>query len=197
MRVNVKVAVIVFAVGMIPVALPWRISFSLHPGTWIEAGMWSGSFSLVRIDDKGFPSFASFMKTVDDGRRRLIRASRYLPDANWLKRAVPTGVGVSGFRVSLLAIPIVAAGYLAILAALTLLRFARCLMMNPLTVEELRQRRGVCVVCEYDLTGNVSGVCPECGTAIAGGPSRDPQAAQDATGPLRSAPLSIAPDHLR
>ncbi|GMU37856.1 MAG: hypothetical protein KJ057_08945 [Phycisphaerae bacterium] len=71
-RVSVKVAVIAFAIGLIPVALPWRISFFLHPGTWIEVGMWSGSFSLVRIDDEGFPSFASFMKTVDDGRRRLI-----------------------------------------------------------------------------------------------------------------------------
>jgi hypothetical protein len=27
-----------------------------------------------------------------------------------------------------------------------------------------RCRRGLCVKCDYDLTGNVSGVCPECGT---------------------------------
>jgi hypothetical protein len=26
-----------------------------------------------------------------------------------------------------------------------------------------RRRRGLCVKCAYDLTGNVSGVCPECG----------------------------------
>jgi len=26
-----------------------------------------------------------------------------------------------------------------------------------------RRRRGLCVRCGYDLTGNVSGVCPECG----------------------------------
>ena len=33
---------------------------------------------------------------------------------------------------------------------------------------ELRRRRramGLCVGCGYDLTGNVSGVCPECGTS--------------------------------
>jgi hypothetical protein len=29
-----------------------------------------------------------------------------------------------------------------------------------------RQERGLCTRCGYDLTGNVSGVCPECGTAI-------------------------------
>ena len=26
-----------------------------------------------------------------------------------------------------------------------------------------RRRKGLCVKCAYDLTGNVSGVCPECG----------------------------------
>ena len=29
-------------------------------------------------------------------------------------------------------------------------------------------RRDFCVNCRYDLTGNISGVCPECGTAVAG-----------------------------
>ena len=27
-----------------------------------------------------------------------------------------------------------------------------------------RKAKGLCVACGYDLTGNVSGVCPECGT---------------------------------
>lgn len=29
-----------------------------------------------------------------------------------------------------------------------------------------RRRRGLCVRCGYNLTGNVSGICPECGTRI-------------------------------
>ncbi len=29
-----------------------------------------------------------------------------------------------------------------------------------------RRRKGLCVNCDYNLTGNVSGVCPECGTKI-------------------------------
>lgn len=29
-----------------------------------------------------------------------------------------------------------------------------------------RRKRGLCVKCEYDLTANVSGTCPECGTPI-------------------------------
>lgn len=32
--------------------------------------------------------------------------------------------------------------------------------------QRLRQLRGQCLACGYSLTGNVSGVCPECGTAI-------------------------------
>jgi hypothetical protein len=32
----------------------------------------------------------------------------------------------------------------------------------------LRERRGGCRACGYDLTGNRSGVCPECGTRIVG-----------------------------
>lgn len=31
-----------------------------------------------------------------------------------------------------------------------------------------RRRPGHCVQCDYDLTGNESGVCPECGTAVYG-----------------------------
>lgn len=33
-----------------------------------------------------------------------------------------------------------------------------------------RRKRGVCVYCEYDLTGNVSGICPECGNPIGSSP---------------------------
>jgi hypothetical protein len=31
-----------------------------------------------------------------------------------------------------------------------------------------RRANGICIRCAYDLTGNTSGVCPECGTAVAG-----------------------------
>jgi hypothetical protein len=29
-----------------------------------------------------------------------------------------------------------------------------------------RRRKGLCIRCGYDLTGNVSGTCPECGTEV-------------------------------
>ena len=31
-----------------------------------------------------------------------------------------------------------------------------------------RKKKGLCWNCGYDLTGNVSGVCPECGTKVHG-----------------------------
>jgi hypothetical protein len=29
-----------------------------------------------------------------------------------------------------------------------------------------RRRKGLCIKCAYDLTGNVSGTCPECGAEV-------------------------------
>lgn len=36
----------------------------------------------------------------------------------------------------------------------------------PRQVREYRRRKGLCVKCGYDHTGNVSGACPECGSPI-------------------------------
>ena len=37
----------------------------------------------------------------------------------------------------------------------------------PRTIElRRRARKGYCLTCGYNLTGNISGVCPECGTKI-------------------------------
>jgi hypothetical protein len=49
---------------------------------------------------------------------------------------------------------------LAILPAIWLLRF-------QFDRQQQRRREGRCLACGYDLAGNVSGVCPECGTAVA------------------------------
>lgn len=45
---------------------------------------------------------------------------------------------------------------------------------------DLRFRKGVCVRCAYDLTGNVSGVCPECGTAIRNPKTQNPKTQKSA-----------------
>ena len=36
----------------------------------------------------------------------------------------------------------------------------------PIIKKRRRRKHGLCVKCAYDLTGNESGICPECGTEI-------------------------------
>lgn len=43
----------------------------------------------------------------------------------------------------------------------------------------LRVRVGCCSACNYDLTGNTSGVCPECGVAVQPGSSREEARAEN------------------
>ena len=38
--------------------------------------------------------------------------------------------------------------------------------LGPVHREYRRRKKGLCIKCGYDLTGNVSGVCPECGERI-------------------------------
>lgn len=65
----------------------------------------------------------------------------------------------------------------ALLVAVTALPPATWLMFQlPSTIRaarrRLRVRRGCCGECGYDLTGNSSGVCPECGTPTRARPAR-------------------------
>ena len=44
-----------------------------------------------------------------------------------------------------------------------------CLIIVPVTSRKRWSRRvrtGMCSICHYNLTGNTSGTCPECGTAL-------------------------------
>ncbi len=50
------------------------------------------------------------------------------------------------------------------------LSITSCVLARPLVRTWRRRRYNLCLTCGYDLTGNVSGVCPECGTIAAGVP---------------------------
>jgi hypothetical protein len=66
-----------------------------------------------------------------------------------------------------------------VLAPYPLLRFA--LWCRARWIRVRRQRRGACLDCGYDLTGNVSGTCPECGRVV------------DAAKPASRPPVAEAP----
>jgi hypothetical protein len=55
--------------------------------------------------------------------------------------------------------------HLGLVAVLLALFPVISLIRGPLR-RSRRRRRGRCLVCGYDLRGNVSGVCPECGEAV-------------------------------
>ena len=38
--------------------------------------------------------------------------------------------------------------------------------LSPVHVEHRRRKKGLCINCGYNLTGNLSGICPECGERI-------------------------------
>ncbi|UCG32186.1 MAG: hypothetical protein JSU68_11025 [Phycisphaerales bacterium] len=55
--------------------------------------------------------------------------------------------------------------------AFVVLTVAPVLIVTPGAIRRYhRHRKGLCLSCGYDLTGNVSGVCPECGQAVTSGP---------------------------
>jgi hypothetical protein len=59
-------------------------------------------------------------------------------------------------------------------------------LIAPLCRWWRRSLHGCCRKCGYELTGNLSGVCPECGTAVkAPAGAKDSQPARGLTGRLR------------
>lgn len=92
--------------------------------------------------------------------------SGYAPDMHGL-RSIPSG----GSSASLPPPPALVAKsirmHLLLVAFLSGVCAAVPLLRGPVRRWH-RARRGLCVRCGYDLTGNISGVCPECGTRIPG-----------------------------
>ena len=58
--------------------------------------------------------------------------------------------------------------YLPPWMAITLLLICPAIFVRRQARYVLRRKRGNCVKCSYNLTGNTTGVCPECGTKVPG-----------------------------
>lgn len=72
--------------------------------------------------------------------------------------------------------------YVSLAAMCAALPYIRLLLW---AVEREIRERGTaryCHVCDYNLTGNISGICPECGTAIPADPTRSQTAGEQAEG---------------
>lgn len=134
------------------VALAWissiRWSFSESFETWrIES---FGGLLVIRVWGDG-PAYATASFAVDQAMGR--------PGLEW------PAFSTMGYGVAYLSIPYWL--ILSIVGAPTILMFA---------LTRSRNRPGCCASCGYDLKGNESGTCPECGakalTSTSGGPKR-------------------------
>jgi hypothetical protein len=73
----------------------------------------------------------------------------------------PPSYGTAPFRLRRVEAP---AWVLLILLVLFAAYPLRAFTRGPLR-RHRRRKRGLCICCGYNLTGNVSGICPECGTS--------------------------------
>jgi hypothetical protein len=53
-----------------------------------------------------------------------------------------------------------------LLLLVILLTYPCIFFVKKYLYQYLRNKKGLCIKCGYNLTGNVSGICPECGEKI-------------------------------
>jgi hypothetical protein len=120
--------------------------------TWVEVGLNRGVVSILIIEDTGYQMFPVFIKSFAYARN-LVRERHGSPPTFRNLPPLPAGMKPSGRTFPIL--PLV-----GLFAAYPTIAFIR----GPLR-RWRRRRKGLCLACGYDLTGNVTGVCSECGTA--------------------------------
>ena len=118
------------------------------------------------------------------GAQRLGAAGAFTPAVGYAATATPivhSTLGVQIIRVTgclntpadpVLFGPRPAAAVLSVNLPMALPTLILLVLPIAWLAHHLRQRRrrrpGLCAKCSYDLTGNVSGVCPECGSKVGG-----------------------------
>ena len=113
-------------------------------GTCLTARMWLNAFTMQRAASLQ----CDFLSIGIPGLSNIL-----LTDDRWLP-ILDQGMGATGLRLTL---PYWMA--ITFLVAYPTIAFVR----GPLR-RWRRRRKGFCLKCGYNLTGNVSGVCSECGT---------------------------------
>lgn len=149
---------IALAVGTVLVALTWALSYSwgLDFRSKSERFSWfvvQGSF-YVNTYPKGYGSRPNVRGWRWNPGFSVGRASLFTPLYFYWPEVTRSEDGFSQVKLPLY-IPF--AGFVGVLIYPSI----------PFVRRRWRRRRGQCVRCAYDLTGNTSGVCPECGTPIA------------------------------
>ncbi|MCC7291110.1 MAG: hypothetical protein IT449_03495 [Phycisphaerales bacterium] len=158
-RRSTLIAMALVLSGVVTTVTPFRASCKTSSRGWLELSWREGRVSVLWLRGASQPEFDGFLDMFDRGRAFLIKTRGDYRRTWELWDAFPNGIQMSGFDLPWLAVPLVA----AIVLAFRFARFVSERLYIP-TRAERRRARGLCTQCEYDLTGNVSGICPECGT---------------------------------
>lgn len=120
-----------------------------------------------------FPTTHDAEQALKKACRRLLRDRRYwmIGVAVWTIYVLVAAAGqelVAGHvnrNTVLLWTPLLA-GVLALPVAVIQIWLCRRYIQGSIRREMVERGMLVCVHCGYDLTGNISGICPECGTPV-------------------------------
>ncbi len=138
-----KIIIVLLTLGAVVTVVLWQVT---HDKTILQFDSgWIGSYR--------------YFGQVSAGQLHLGRSAREQNPATLTRR------DLAGFRVVRVRNMLLL--YVPLWAPLVLFSaFPTFALIRALVRRRLRRRRGVCLKCGYDLTSNVSGVCPECGKAI-------------------------------
>ncbi len=151
---SVTAAVVSYRVGARLITCPTRnvsIEFEVCSG-WLCIGVWTSSdaLDLVLIGAHGgFSGLSEPGEMRGYSRPRYNKPFKYDAGGNGDPRTSSTRQCISLYGLALL---------LSLYPTITFIR-------GPLR-RHRRRKRGLCLACGYNLTGNVSGACSECGVAI-------------------------------
>ncbi len=148
----------VVSIGIIAVGSVWPQyhTYYADEDTWREVSLTGGNLSVVTIRNDGMWFFHIAMDSMASGREMVHQHHGQVLSLPMTRRLMANQqVTCGGFNVHF--------GVPALLGVLM------SVMFGCAAYAQRRERflKGKCQWCAYDLTGNVSGRCPECGRSVA------------------------------
>jgi hypothetical protein len=147
----------------------YKIIVFIQRSGWDGVGVWRDSHTL---DYEGLPqSLDATRKTItaEFGAPNVVNHS-WRQEGNWIYPE-PNATVISGRRYGKQIYSRYECRWRPVAASFSILPllWALARLWEWLHTKYYSRSEGVCRVCSYNLTGNTSGICPECGTAVAEG----------------------------
>lgn len=127
-------------------------------GSWYEVCLHNGKFSGTTLVDNGHPTFNVYVDRYASVQKSRYDSHGFSKASGWSHHYVPKQITEREFDWSLV--------WLCIAFAL----YPIAKLVVSFVLLKRRMLEGRCQSCLYDLTGNVSGICPECGEKVVSAP---------------------------